>query len=129
VDEVVRALQSLMPEFAAFGNLLSQSYPGVESQVFSHRHADAVHSLGVSCFPAGSNELDERCVSLIVNIIELEGLSVRGFVQWQAPSFQIEAETAIFSEPSVDDLVRFRASVRGLLDRLQAAVECEYSTM
>jgi hypothetical protein len=123
MEETVRFLESLLPELAAVGESLSRTLPGVASRTFTYRHAHTLHSLGLSCFPAGSDELDERCVALIVNVFEHDGLSLKGYVQWQAPSFHTEAETAVCENPSADDLAAFHQSVRGLSGPLQAAVQ------
>lgn len=121
--DVVEALESLLPEFEAFGESLSHTMPGVAARTFSLRHARQLHSLGLSCFPVGSDELDERCVALIVNIIKINGLTLKGYVQWQAPSLHHEAETPVCNNPSPDDLAAFCESIRGLLAPLRAAAQ------
>ena len=123
MDDTVRYLESLLPEMAAFGESVAHALPGVACRTFSHRHADCLHSLGLNCFPIGSDELDERCVALIVNVIDHAGLMVKGYVQWQVPSLHHEAETAVYEDPSAEDLAEFRQAVRGLFRPLRAATE------
>ena len=118
----MRFLESFLPELATFGLSLSRVFPDVASRTFSHRHAEMIHSLGLSCFPTGSNELDERCVALIVNVFAFDGLMVKGYVQWQAPSFHQEAETAVFNNPSALDFATISQAVRGLLVPLRVAL-------
>lgn len=122
VDEIVCYLEAaLLDELAAFGESLSQSLPGISTETFSHRHATIVHHMGLSCFPAGSDVLDEKCVSVIVGIIGIEGLSVSAYVQWQSPSFHREAETPVHLNPTSQQLEDFCSQVRKLFGRLQDA--------
>ena len=122
MEDAIRYLESMLPEITTFGMALSRERLGVESRTFSHRHSQSVHSLGLSCFPAGSNELDERCVALIVNVFDWDKLGVKAYVQWQATSFYTEAEPAVFDNPNAADLATFSESVRELFLPLQAAI-------
>jgi hypothetical protein len=124
VEEVVRALEvALLPELAAFGETLTRQIPGIATETFSLRHVLIVHSLGLNCFPKGSDALDERCISLIVNVIDKSGLGVKGCIQWQAPSFYLEAETAVCQNPSAEELNVFCQRVRELFGPLHAAAD------
>lgn len=122
MEEVVRLLEAaLLPELAAFGESLSRAVPCITTETFSHRHAQALHSLGLSCYPTGTDVLDQRCVALIVNVIDLQGLSVKGYVAWQVPSLRTEAETAVYQNPTGQELTTFCHRVRDLFEPLQAA--------
>ena len=122
MEEAVNLLEAaLLGELAAFGEMLSRVDPAITTETFSHRHAPIVHSLGLSCFPTGANALDERCVALIVNVIDHAGLSVKGYVGWQGPSFHQEAETAVHAHLGADGLAEFCARVRELFGPLRAA--------
>jgi hypothetical protein len=123
VEEAVRILETaILPELAAFGGLLSREIPGIATETFSLRHAPILHCLGLSCFPAGSGALDERCVALIVNVIDWGGLVVSGYVQWQAPALSLETEIAVCQNPSPEELAAFCPRVRELFAPLRAAV-------
>ena len=122
MEEAVRFLEAaLLPEMAAFGESLSRAVPRITTETFSHRHAQVLHSLGVSCYPEGTDALDERCVALIVNVIDQAGLSVKGYVAWQMPSLHQEAETAVYQDPTGQELATFCHRVRDLFESLQAA--------
>ena len=122
MEEAVSVLEAaLLADMAAFGDSLSRLLPGIATETFSHRHAHILHSLGLNCFPAGANALDERCVSLIVNVIDHAGLSVKGFVVWQEPSCHEEAETAGYEKLGLEELAEFCQRVRELFDPLRAA--------
>ena len=122
MEQAVQYLTAeLLPELAILGETLARTKPGIATTTFSHRHALQLHSFGLSCFPAGSDQGDERCVSLIVNVIDIDRLSVRGFIKGGAPSFPTEAETAFFLHPTIDELAVFCGEVRGLFRTLATA--------
>ena len=99
VESAVKYLEAaIMPEMAAFGESLSRAAPWIATETFSHCHATVMHSLGLSCFPTGSNALDAGCVALIVNVFDHVGLSLKGYVAWQFPSHFHEAETPFAHE-------------------------------
>jgi hypothetical protein len=122
VEKVVCYLKAtLLQELESFAQSFSQDAPGIATETYSYRHDDILHSLGVNCFPAGTNVLDERCVALIVNVIDFRRLTVKGNVQWAAPPFEIEGETALFENPNSEDLFTFCNQVRALLGTLRNA--------
>jgi len=80
IDAAIAHLEILLPELQAFGNLLREDCKEVETKTFSNRHGDGVHSMGLACFPAGSSEIDAKCVSLIITLIGRRWLGIKGYV-------------------------------------------------
>jgi hypothetical protein len=121
-DAVVRVLKAiLLPELSEFGRSVCRTTSDIATETFSHRHAACLHSLGLSCYPAGTSPGHEHCVALYVNVFDFSGLSVRGFVSWGWPSLHTESMTALYAEPAPRDLGNFFQEVRGLYEQLRAA--------
>ncbi len=112
-----------MPRLVDFGRSLSLSDPNIVAETFSHRHAEVTHSLGLGCYPVGTDSQDPRTVALIVTVIAITEPSMKGYVAWQGPSFHYEGETAIYDAFGETELARFAAELDGLLGVLAAAVQ------
>jgi len=118
---VARLEASFIPRLEAFGRSLMQSNEGIVAEASSHRHADCVHSLGLSCRPIGTEPGDPRTVALIVNVIDREELGLRGFVVWQSNHY--EGMTAVYDTFEQADFDRFDDEIRELLNTLATAVQ------
>src|SRR5687767_1874004 len=95
IDAIVERLEaSCIPRLADFRQSLALANTHIVAETFSHRHADVVHNLGLSCHPAGTDSSDPRTVALIVNVFAINKPSIKGYVQWQRPSCHIEGGTA-----------------------------------
>ncbi len=112
-----------MPRLAAFGRSLALSNPRIVAEKFSHLHAEVTHSLGLSCYPVGTNSFDPRTVALIVTVTAINELSMKGYVAWQLPSFHHEGETAIHTVFDEAGFTRFAEELDGLMGVLAAAIE------
>ena len=128
IDAAVAQLEVLLPEFQAFGTLLSEAYQEIETKTFSHRHGEREHSMGLACFPAGSNELDAKCVSLIITMIDLKWLGIKGYVAVNRPPYTHEAETCVIRNPSQRSLQRAFPKMRSLLGPFRQTVQRELTT-
>src|SRR4051812_9169647 len=72
INDIVGGLEaSWMPRLNDFGRSLALSHPHIVAKTFSHRHAEVVHNLGMSCYPVGSDSSDPRAVALIVTVMAI----------------------------------------------------------
>ena len=85
MDMTVSALEvELLPKFRRRRARLSEDPRFSEAKVVSIRHADVVHTIGLTCHPVAALTPEED-YSLYVNIIGASGISLRGFVLWSQP--------------------------------------------
>jgi hypothetical protein len=122
IDVVAFLESALLPELRDLGVLIEKEVPTYAVELFSIRHADELHAMGMSCFPKASSPVDPRCVALIVNVIKIDSLTLKGAICWQAPSLVVEAETAIYRDPGDDGLAKFCRDVRQLYNSFKTAV-------
>lgn len=123
MNDVVKQFETLLPEFRAFGTTLEACHENVESQIFSIRHSQGVHNLRLNCFPRGSTELDERCVALIVTIIELDSVTIKGYVAVNRSPFPSECETKVFRNPSQRSIRKALQEVKSLVRKFEEIVK------
>lgn len=85
MDRLVSNLEAvLMPELERRRSCLADDMRFTEARIVSLRHADVIHTIGLTCHPvSAATEEDSYCVH--VNIIGISGISVRGFVGWYQP--------------------------------------------
>jgi hypothetical protein len=74
---------------------------------------------------AESDALNEGCASIVVNVIEWGGVSVRGFVYGQSTALEA---TKSFEDPSDADLAACCEQVRELFGPLREAALRNYSS-
>src|SRR5687768_6766663 len=82
-DFAARLEERLLPRMAAEAQRLSTAWPTFKCETFFHHTAEGVHSFGIWCASPTyrPGEEDDSC-GIIVNVFGINGLSVRGFVQW-----------------------------------------------
>lgn len=122
MDPVVNALEiALLPELERRRTLLSEDARFADTNVFSLRHAEVIHTMGLSCHPVSAATAEES-YSVYVNIIGISGISLRGFVCWdqpfvlnRLPGYTIpEAMTRPFALESANRLDEFLALLPAL---------------
>lgn len=123
MNELVTQLETLLPDFRAFGKTLETRYENVTTKIFSIPHGEGVHNLGLNCFPRDSTELDERCVALIVTISELSRMAIKGYVSVNMAPFVSEFEKKVFRDPSQQSIRRALREVKTLLVQFDDVVK------
>jgi hypothetical protein len=130
VDPVVSALEvALLPELERRRLLLSQDARFAGTKVFSLRHADVVHTIGLTCHPVSAATAEES-YSVYVNIIGVSGIGLRGFASWdqpfiidRLPGYSIhEAMTHPFRLESVNRLDEFLALLPALFGGFERGI-------
>jgi hypothetical protein len=122
VNPIISALEfALLPELERRRVLLAEDIRFAEAKVVSLRHADVVHTIGLTCRRVSAVTAEEGyCV--YVNIIGVSGIGLRGFACWNQPyvldrlsGYAIyEAMTRPYRLESVDRLGEFLALMPAL---------------
>jgi hypothetical protein len=85
VDRIVSNLETvLLPDLEQRRARLAEDMRFTEPSVVSLRHADVIHTIGLTCHPVNAGSAEDS-YSVQVNIIGLSGISLRGFVGWHQP--------------------------------------------
>ena len=85
MDHIVSALEvALLPELERRRVMISEDARFTETKVVSLRHAEVVHTIGLTCHPVSAATAEES-YSVHVNIIGVSGISLRGFACWDQP--------------------------------------------
>ena len=130
VDPIIRALEVvLLPELERRRVLLSEDARFDETKVVSLRHADVVHTIGLTCHPVSAATAEES-YSVHVNIIGLSGIGLRGFACWdqpfiidRLPGYTIyEAMTRPFRLESLNRLDEFLALLPALFSGFERGI-------
>jgi hypothetical protein len=117
VDPFVSALEAaLLPELERRRVLLTEDARFAEAEVVSIRHADAVHTVALTCHPVSAATTEESYF-VLVNVLGVFGIRLRGFVAWSQPFVRdrlpgytvYEARTRPYRLDSVDRLEGFLA--------------------
>jgi hypothetical protein len=115
VNQVVFALETvLLPELERRRSCLALDLRYTEAKVFSLRHHEILHTIGLTCHPVSAATAEES-YCLYVNVIGLSGITLRGFVGWhqqfeidRLPGYTIyEAKTPLYQVESEKDLGEF----------------------
>jgi len=84
-EQIVEETEKLIrPELQRRCEALATDNQFTNAHVGSIRHAGCLHTIGLSCHPVASSSPDDT-FSIHVNIFDVEGISMRGFVGWYQP--------------------------------------------
>jgi hypothetical protein len=139
MDQIVTTLESvLLPELKRRRAHLAEDLRYTDAKIVSLRHADVVHTIGLTCHPV-SSATEEESYSVSVNIIGISGISLRGFVAWdqpfllnRLPGYTIcEAMTPYFRLESDDRIAGFLALLPALFKGFERGLRrgCPPSTL
>jgi hypothetical protein len=83
----------MMPELQRRYEALTSDSRFEEVRVVSMRHAEVVHTIGLTCHPIASSSPHDT-YSISINIIAHRGLMMRGFVTWSQPYLSVADKKA-----------------------------------
>ena len=83
----------MMPELQRRSDALNCDSRFEDVRVATMRHADVLHTIGLSCHPIASPAPHDH-YSICVNLIAHSGLMMRGFVTWSQPYHSVPVKTA-----------------------------------
>ena len=86
MDATISAVEAaMMPELLRYLQKIEVDARYYKAEVFSLRHAEVVHTIGLKCSLKKPPYVDQ-CLSIFVTIIGLSGIHCNGFVGWDDPN-------------------------------------------
>ncbi|HWW02600.1 MAG TPA: hypothetical protein VNZ64_23075 [Candidatus Acidoferrum sp.] len=93
-EVLIKEMESvMMPELQRRADALRDDKRFTDVRVVSRRHAQVIHTIGLSCHPVAALSSSDQ-YSIGINIMGHGGLSMRGFVTWSEPYQSAPVKTA-----------------------------------